>query len=50
MITLDKPIQDVSTEVITTKGYNIDKNKYNYKLTEEDKKAITVRLYVIDME
>ena len=46
MIALDKPIQDVSTEVITTKGYNVDKSKYYSKLTEEDTKAILLDYYI----
>ena len=43
---MDKPIQDVSTEVITTKGYNIDKNKHNYKISEEELNNLLIDYYI----
>ncbi len=45
---MDKPIQDKSdtNELITTKAYNIRKDKYNYKLTKDDEKAILVDYYI----
>ena len=45
---MNKPIQDksVSTEIITTKGYNIDKKKHNYKLSKEDEHDIIINYYL----
>lgn len=43
---MDKPIQEVPTEIITTKGYNIDKKKHNYKLSKEDEESILTMYYL----